>query len=67
MRTFNPVRCERRVRDSFVDKWGRTITLTGQHAFGYNIIIQDKNKDTSFPYPCGIAARKVFNELKKVR
>ena len=49
MRTFNPVRCERRVRDSFTDKWGRTITLTGQHAFGYNVIIQDKNKDTSFP------------------
>ena len=67
MRTFNPVRCERRVRDSFTDKCSRTITLTEQHAFSYNVIIQDKNKDTSFPYPCGIEARKAFNELKKVR
>ena len=67
MKRYNPLRCERRVRDSFVDKWGRTIILAGQHAFGYNVIIQDKIKITSFPYPCGIEARKAFNELKKVR
>lgn len=67
MRTYNPLKCERRVRDSFVDKWRRTIILNGQHAFGYNVIIQDKTKITSFPYPCGIEARKAFNELKKVR
>ena len=67
MRTFNPVRCERKVRDSFVDKYGRLITLTGQHAFKYNIVIQDRGNTTSYPYNNGIAARKAFNELKKVR
>ena len=67
MRTFNPVTCERKVRDSFVDKYGRLITLTGQHAFKYNIVIQDIGNTTSYPYNSGIEARKAFNELKKVR
>jgi len=41
--------------------------VTGQHAFGYNIHIQERDKITSFPYPNGTEARKAFRELTKVR
>ena len=66
-RIFNQKNCECRVRESKVDQYGRRITVTGQHAFGYNIHIQDKGKITSFPYPNGTEARKAFKELTKIR
>ena len=66
-RIFNQRNCECRVRESKVDQYGRTITVTGQHAFGYNIHIQERDKITSFPYPNGTEARKAFRELTKVR
>ena len=66
-RIFNQTNCERRVRESKVDQYGRTITVTGQHAFGYNIHIQDRDKITSFPYPNGTEARKAFRALTKIR
>ena len=66
-RIFNQKNCECRVRESKVDQYGRTITVTGQHAFGYNIHIQDRDKITSFPYSNGTEARKAFKELTKVR
>ena len=66
-RIFNQRNCECRVRESKVDQYGRTITVTGQHAFGYNIHIQDRDKITSFPYPNGTEARKAFKELTKKR
>ena len=66
-RIFNKKNCECRVRESKVDQYGRTITVTGQHAFGYNIHIQDKGKITSFPYPNGTEARKAFRALTKIR
>ena len=64
---FNQRNCECRVRESKVDQYGRRITVTGQHAFGYNIHIQDRDKITSFPYPNGTEARKAFKELTKIR
>ena len=66
-RIFNQKNCECKVRESKVDQYGRTITVTGQHAFGYNIHIQDRDKITSFPYPNGTEARKAFKELTKIR
>ena len=66
-RIFNQRNCECRVRESKVDQYGRTITVTGQHAFGYNIHIQDRDKITSFPYPNGTEARKAFRALTKIR
>ena len=64
---FNQKNCECRVRESKVDQYGRRITVTGQHAFGYNIHIQDRDKITSFPYANGTEARKAFKELTKIR
>ena len=66
-RIFNQKNCECKVRESKVDQYGRTITVTRQHAFGYNIHIQDRDKITSFPYPNGTEARKAFKELTKIR
>ena len=66
-KTFNQKNCECRVRESKIDQYGRRITVTGQHAFGYNIHIQERDKITSFPYPNGTEARKAFRELTKVR
>jgi len=66
-RIFNQRNCECRVRESKVDQYGRTITVTGQHAFGYNIHIQDRDKITSFPYSNGSEARKAFRALTKIR
>ena len=66
-RIFNQKNCECRVRESKVDQYGRTITVTGQHAFGYNIHIQDRDKITSFPYSNGTEARKAFRALTKIR
>ena len=64
---FNQRNCECRVRESKVDQYGRRITVTGQHAFGYNIHIQDRDKITSFPYSNGTEARKAFRALTKIR
>ena len=64
---FNQRNCECKVRESKVDQYGRRVTITGQHAFGYNIHIQDKDKITSFPYSNGTEARKAFKELTKIR
>ena len=64
---FNQKNCECRVRESKIDQYGRRITVTGQHAFGYNIHIQDRDKITSFPYSNGTEARKAFRALTKIR
>lgn len=64
---FNQRNCECKVRESKVDQYGRRVTITGQHAFGYNIHIQDRDKITSFPYSNGTEARKAFKELTKIR
>ena len=66
-KTFNQKNCECRVRESKIDQYGRRITVTGQHAFGYNIHIQDRDKITSFPYSNGTEARKAFRALTKIR
>ena len=66
-KTFNQKNCECRVRESKIDQYGRRITVTGQHAFGYNIHIQDRDKITSFPYSNGAEARKAFRALTKIR
>ena len=66
-KTFNQKNCECRVRESKIDQYGRRITVTGQHAFGYNIHIQDRDKIASFPYSNGTEARKAFRALTKIR
>lgn len=55
------------VRAVIKDKYGRTITLTGKHAFEWNIVIESCNKLTITTFPNREKAIKRFNELKKRR
>lgn len=57
--------CDSRVRATITDKWGRTISLMGQHAFEWSIVIEANGKMIIQSYPCSKEARKIFNELKK--
>lgn len=57
--------CDSRVRATITDKWGRTISLLGTHAFEWSIVIESCGKITIQSYPEGKVARKEFNNYKK--
>lgn len=63
--TFHKENCESRVRATITDKWGRTISLLGTHAFEWSIVIEANGKMTIQSYPNGDIARKEFNNYKK--
>lgn len=65
MRKFNKKTCTSAVRDRFTDKWGRTITLMGTHAFEYAIYIEGITTTSIERFTNGVLARKRLNELKK--
>lgn len=68
MKKFNRNNCESCVRAVIVDKWGRKITLLGQHAFEWQIAIEGATGNMTIQsYPNGAKARQVFQELKKKR
>lgn len=68
MKRYNKNNCVSCVRAQIIDKWGRTITLLGQHAFNWEIAIKGCTGDITIKsYPKGSMARKTFNELKKKR
>lgn len=64
-REFHRINCETKVRESFTDKWGRTITILGTHAFEYKIIVEGNNSTTSQSFKNGKEARKCFMNYKK--
>lgn len=64
---FHRENCDSRVRATITDKWGRTISLLGTHAFEWSIIIEACGKITISQYTDGKTARKEFKELKKKR
>lgn len=67
-RNFNKKNCVACVRAQITDKWGRTITLLGQHAFEWEIAIKGATGDLTIKsYSNGAEARKEFQELKKKR
>lgn len=68
MKKFNRNNCTSCVRAVITDKWGRKITLLGQHAFNWEIAITGCTGDIVIKsYPNGNEARKAFQELKKKR
>lgn len=68
MKTYNRANCTGIIRGTFVDKYSRTITISGVHAFEYTIEIVTITKVTiTERYHNGAMARKRFNELKKKR
>lgn len=68
MKKFDKNKCVSCVRAQITDKWGRQITLFGQHAFNWEIAIQGCTGDITIKsYPNGKMAREHFQELKKKR
>lgn len=58
--------CDNFVREIIVDIWGRTIIMSGQHAFEYNItIISITGEPKTITYKNGKEARKEFYKYKK--
>lgn len=64
-RHFHKENCDSRVRATITDKWGRTISLLGTHAFEWFIVMEAWGKITIQSYPNGSIARREFNNYKK--
>lgn len=68
MKNYNRTNCTGTIRGTFTDKYSRTITISGVHAFEYTIEIVTITKAvTTERYKNGKTARKRFNELKRKR
>lgn len=71
MKRFNKQNCTSSVRAQITDKWGRTITLMGTHAFDWTIYVEESTGNmtitTCQKFSKGEQARKRFQELKKKR
>ena len=57
--------CDSRVRATITDKWGRTISLLGTHAFEWSIVIESQGRITIQSFHNGDIARKEFKNYKK--
>ena len=67
-RTFHSKNCESCIRGWGKDKFGNRVTLYGQHAFGWGIIIEDSFLgNISYQYPNSSMAKKAFREYLKKR
>lgn len=63
---YNRCNCESRVRATITDRYGRTISLMGKHAFEWSILIEGITGNVVVErFDRGITARKRFNQLKK--
>ena len=72
MRTLHRENCNAYIRDAVTDALGRTIVLSGRHAFEWSISIcvriGNDLEITTTTYSNGSAARKAFyNKYKKKR
>jgi hypothetical protein len=62
---YHQENCDRFVRETIIDTWGRTIVLSGQHAFEWTITICTKTTMVTTKYPNGKKARKEFYKYKR--
>lgn len=65
MKKFNKQNCSSELRAQITDKWGRTISLFGTHAFEWSIYIESDGKLTAQTYTKGSTARGEFHKLTK--
>lgn len=65
--TYHRENCDSRVRVTIKDKWGRTISLLGTHAFEWKIVIKSNDNITITSYPNGVKARAEFKKLTRKR
>lgn len=66
-RQYHRENCDSKVRATITDKWGRTISLLGTHAFEWEIVIEAFGRMTIRQYADGKTARREFNNYKKKR
>lgn len=66
-RHFHRENCDSKVRATITDKWGRTISLLGTHAFEWSIAIEACGRITIQSYPNGKVAREKFKVLSRKR
>jgi hypothetical protein len=59
--------CCSTVRATIKDALGRTITLFGQHAFEWSIVIESDNRIIMQTFSKGDVARKEFSKYKRKR
>lgn len=64
-RIYHKNKCENRVRVSAKDKLGRTIVLTGRHAFEWNVTIINFCGTTTTEFKNRTAAYREFNRYTK--
>lgn len=63
---YNRRNCDSLVRATITDRYGRTITLMGKHAFEWSILIEGITGIILIErFNKGIKARERFNQLKK--
>lgn len=63
---FHRENCTSCIRISIVDMLGRTIVLSGTHAFEWEVIIIDNNSITAIRFTNRVKATKEFNKYKKL-
>lgn len=61
MRKFNKQHCDSKLRLTITDSIGRTISVTGKHAYEWSIIIELDNKITITTFSNREQAIKEFN------
>ena len=62
---FHKENCSSKVRATITDKWGRTISLLGTHAFEWSIVIESCGKITIQSFSERKLARREFNNYKE--
>ena len=66
MKRFKEESCTALVRASFVDAYGRKVTVMGKWAFEYSVYIEHIDRSIErIPFPDGKKCRKYLQELKK--
>lgn len=65
MKNYHRENCESLIRETTIDKYGRKVILSGQHAFEWSISVVEYRKITITRYKNGSIARAEFKNLKK--
>ena len=65
--TFHQENCNTCIRMSTVDMLGRTIVLSGTHAFGWQVTIVGENSLTVIKFVNRVKATKEFNKYRRKR
>lgn len=66
MRRFNKQNCTFSVRAQITDKWGRTITLMGTHAFDWTIYVEESTGQILLTGPYKVYIKRTGTQVDKL-